>query len=275
MNFTVIGPIYPYRGGISHFTTQLIQALAKTGHTVQPISFKRQYPNWLYPGKSDKDPSKYPIQIDAQYLLDPLNPFTWKSTADLIYRRKPDLVIIQWWTTFWAFAFACLCMRLKWKKIKVGYIVHNVLPHEQRFFDPWLAKLALSQGQFFLTQTEEEKLRLLQLIPGRNVNVGYMPTYSIISDRQLSREEARQIMGFPSKRSLILFFGIIRPYKGLKNLIESIAILNANHPDVRPYLLVAGEIWDDKKVYEEQIVRLDLAECVRLDDRYIPDEGLQ
>jgi glycosyltransferase involved in cell wall biosynthesis len=272
MNFTMIGPVYPYRGGIAHYTAQLIQALSKAGHDVQTVSFRRQYPDWLYPGTTDKDPSLEMLQLDAQYLLDPMNPFTWWLATDQIYKHRPDLVVIQWWTTFWAPAFACLSAELRRKKLKVGFIIHNVLPHEQRFFDPWLARMALSQGQVFLAQTEREKQRLLQLLPGRQVRVCQLPTYTFLTNRQLPKEEARRKMGFPLNRPLILFFGIVRPYKGLKYLLDSMAILKGKNPVDLPFLLVAGEIWEEKEIYQEQIKRLDLNECVRLDDRYVPDE---
>ncbi len=108
MKFTVIGPVYPYRGGIAHYTAQLIKALSDAKHLVFSVSYKRQYPKWLYPGKSDKDPSQSVIHIDALYLLDPLNPITWYQTAKQIDKQKPDLVIIQWWTTFWAPAYAAI-----------------------------------------------------------------------------------------------------------------------------------------------------------------------
>jgi glycosyltransferase involved in cell wall biosynthesis len=272
MNFTVIGPVYPYRGGIAHYTAQLIVALNKAGHNVQVISFKRQYPEWIYPGKSDKDPSQINWQIDAQYLLDPINPLTWWSSFKNINQQRPALVVFQWWTTFWAPAFTCLAVLLKRKNFKIGYIIHNVLPHEQRFFDPFLAKMALSRGQVFLAQTEREKKKLLLLLPGRNVKVCNLPTYSFLTDRKLPKEEARQKIGVPISHPLILFFGIVRPYKGLKYLIDSISILKRNNPENSLFMIVAGEIWEDKTAYQKQIESLNLTSCIRLDDRYVPDE---
>ena len=272
MKFTVIGPVYPYRGGIAHYTAQLIKALSDAKHLVFSVSYKRQYPKWLYPGKSDKDPSQSVIHIDALYLLDPLNPITWYQTSKQIDKQKPDLVIIQWWTTFWAPAYAAIGAILRWKKIKVGYIIHNVFPHEQRFFDPWLAKLALSKGNVFLAQTEREKQRLLKLLPRSEVVVSNLPTYTFLTNQQISKEEARNKIGIPLKRPLVLFFGIVRAYKGLKYLIDSMDLMKRENLENHPFLLVAGEIWEDKSLFQEQIERLDLKDCVRLDDRYVPDE---
>jgi len=272
MKFTVIGPVYPYRGGIAHYTAQLIQALSIAKHSVYSVSYKRQYPNWLYPGKSDKDPSQSVFYIDAAFLLDPVNPITWYKTANQIDKKRPDLVIIQWWTTFWAPAYAVLGAILRRKKIRVGYIIHNVLPHEQHFFDPLLAKIALTQGSVFLAQTDTEKQKLQKLLPGREVMVCSLPAYNFLADRQIPKEVARKRIGIQLDRPLILFFGIVRPYKGLKYLIDSMALLKRENLSNQPFLLVAGEIWEDKSIYQDQIKRLDLQDCVRLDDRYVPDE---
>src|SRR4030065_1812562 len=108
MRISMIGPVFPYRGGIAHYTGQLVQALVAQGHAVQTISFKRQYPDWLYPGASDKDPSRSRTQVEAEYLLDPLYPWTWQKTVRQIIQQQPELVVIQWWTTFWAPAYAWL-----------------------------------------------------------------------------------------------------------------------------------------------------------------------
>jgi glycosyltransferase involved in cell wall biosynthesis len=272
MNFTIIGPVYPYRGGIAHYTSQLIKSLEKARHTVQAVSYKRQYPKWLYPGKSDKDPSQIKFYITAQYLLDPLNPYTWWLTARNISQQKPDLVVIQWWTTFWALAYACIGWFLERRNIKVGFIIHNVLPHEPRFFDPFLAKMALSTGQYFIAQTEKEKERLLRLLPGREVGLCHLPTYAFLAERKIPKDDARQKLGIPLSTSLILFFGIVRPYKGIKFLLDSMAILKYKDTDHAPFLIVAGEIWENKEAFQEQIKQLRLEDCVRLDDRYIPDE---
>ena len=90
MKITLIGPVYPYRGGIAHFTTLMANEFIKAGHNVQVISFKRQYPSWLYPGKSDKDTSPGRVKVDAEYTLTPLNPLTWRKTVKKIINFAPD-----------------------------------------------------------------------------------------------------------------------------------------------------------------------------------------
>ena len=99
MKLSLIGPVYPYRGGIAHFTTMLVQELSEKC-ALQTISYKQLYPSWLYPGTSDKEPNQEAKHLDAEYLLDPLNPLSWWKTTRAILRYKPDAVIIEWWTTY-------------------------------------------------------------------------------------------------------------------------------------------------------------------------------
>jgi len=270
MRVTVIGPVYPYRGGIAHYTAQLARALEAAGHTVHTISFKRQYPAWLYPGVSDRDPSQDALRVEAEFLLDPLYPWTWAQTKRFIEHQPPDLVVIQWWTTFWAPAFACLASALRRKGILVVFIIHNVMPHEARFFDRPMARLALQQGSAFVAQTGRERERLLALLPGRLVVLCTHPVYSVLAGKCIPRGEARRKLGLADDTPVLLFFGIVRAYKGLKILLESLAQLG--EAEQSPILLVAGEIWEDKDGYRQLINQLGLEKRVRLEDRYVPDE---
>jgi glycosyltransferase involved in cell wall biosynthesis len=270
MRISVIGPVYPYRGGIAHFTAQLLRVVSDHGHSVQTISFKRQYPGWLYPGASDKDPSPPSLPVAAEYLLDPFYPWTWQRAIQRILQHRPELVIIQWWTTFWAPAYLWLGIALRKKGLKVVFLIHNVLPHEQRVFDPVLARLALRTGSAFITQTEREKERLLNLLPGCSAVVCPHPGYFLLQEQKISRQEARHRLGYPLDHYLLLFFGIIRPYKGLRYLIEALAIMK--NSNLQPNLLVAGEVWEGKEEYLALIRELGLEEQIRLEDRYVPDE---
>jgi glycosyltransferase involved in cell wall biosynthesis len=270
MKFTVIGPIYPYRGGISHYSYFLDRALQQAGHETQVISFKRQYPKWLYPGVTDKDPSQVTLQSKAEFILDPFYPWTWVKTARLITSWKPDLVIIQWWTPFWGLPFAVISNRLTKYGLFTLYLIHNVLPHEQNPLDRWLARLALSKGKAFITQTEPQKERLLNLIPGAFVEVCEHPNYAQFSINQLSKLEARRTLGLPEQGTILLFFGIVRPYKGLNLILD--ALHRLKNEAIKPYLVVAGEFWEDLTAYESQIADLGLIDQIHIENRYIPNE---
>ena len=270
MKFVLVGPVYPYRGGIAHYTTMLAQTLAKRGSQCHVVSFRRQYPRWLYPGKSDRDPSQKPLRVNAEYLLDPLYPWTWWQTARKIAEWKPDVVIFQWWTTFWAPAFAALAFLLRRREVKVLFVIHNVMPHEPRPWDRWLARLALRQGHSFLAQTDREEERLLSILPQAQITMSPLPLYGMFADQRVPAAEARQRLGLPVGEPVILFFGIVRPYKGLRFAIEALAELRARNKTV--YLLVAGEFWEDVMAYTRLIEQLGLSAQVRIDNRYIPNE---
>jgi glycosyltransferase involved in cell wall biosynthesis len=266
MKITLIGPVYPYRGGIAHYNASLAQALVDAKHTVRLISFRRQYPSRLYPGESDKDPSAEPLSFPAEYILDPLYPWTWLHAACIIRRDLPDLVVFHWWTTFWAPAFTSLAWLIH-RKVQVAYLIHNVIPHEAKAWDRWMARRTLTQGHAFIVQTPQEQKRLLAIIPQANVKFCTLPMFRPFSDQVITKTEARKQLGLPGGNIILLCFGIVRPYKGLKILIEAMASV----PEP-VHLIVAGEFWEDKTAYLRQIEELHLSKQVTILDRYIPNE---
>ena len=267
MKVILIGPVYPYRGGIAHYNASLAQALANAGHDVRLISFCRQYPTRLYPGKSDKDPSGDPLGFPAEYLLDPLYPWTWLHAARVIQTATPGLVLFHWWTTFWAPAYTSLAWLIR-KKVKVAFLIHNVLPHEAKVWDRWMACLTLRQGQAFIVQAPHERERLATLIPtSSQVFESPHPAYLPFGKQKLAKADARQQLGLPQEQPVLLFFGIVRPYKGLKYLVE--AFSHVQHPS---HLVIAGEFWEDVSAYQQQIGELGLTKRITIYNRYIPNE---
>jgi D-inositol-3-phosphate glycosyltransferase len=234
------------------------------------VSFRRQYPNWLYPGRSDKDPSRLVQAFAADFLLDPLCPTTWLQTFLHIKQAQPDIVIMQWWTTFWAPAFAALGYLLRRSHLPLLYLVHNVLQHEPRLGDMQLTRMALQWGQGFITWNANEKANLQRCIPPAQVELCPMPVCTFPTTELLSKQQARERLGIPSRAPIILFFGFIRPYKGLRYLLEAVARLR--DAGERFYLIIAGECWENKAIYQKQIEQYGLSNLVRMEDRYIPNE---
>jgi D-inositol-3-phosphate glycosyltransferase len=267
----LIGPVTPYRGGIAHFTTQLAKRLMNAGHDIQVISFKKQYPLWLYPGESDKDYSPGREKVDAEFLLTPMNPFSWQKTVRIISDYIPDKVIISWWVTFWGPAFRFVSKRLAKKGFQVTYLVHNTLPHETNFVDQWIVKNTLKITDKFIVMAEGEKEKLLNIFPDcQNIKLVPHPIYQFFPKSNLTKAELRKKFGFKSTDvPVLLFFGFVRPYKGLSVLLESIHLLLSQGKEI--FLLIAGEFWDDRAVYEQQIKQLGLKDHIKIYDRYIPD----
>ena len=272
MRITIVGPVYPYRGGIAHYTTTLSQKLSAAGHAVQTISFKRQYPAWLYPGQSDKDPSAQHDQVPALYTLDPIYFWTWGRAAQQIQSFQPDIVIFQWWTTFWAPAFAVLARWLRARGLYVAFLIHNVMPHEARLWDNWLCRLALSSANQFIVQTENEANRLRTLIPRATIVITPHPIYNMFADKLLSRSDARHNLSLPEGAPIILFFGIVRPYKGLRYLLQAFQYLLRKRPNAR--LIIAGEFWEPLTEYESFMRELGIRESVSVYNQYIQNEDI-
>lgn len=265
MRLALVGPTYPFRGGIAHHTTRLYYAL-KTRHTVEFVTFHRQYPRWLFPGRTDRDPSRAPAAPIAAPLLDPLNPITWWQTASYIKEQHPDALIMPWWVAFWAPAFATIGFLVKRSGTRLIFVCHNLVAHEARPGEEWLTRLALGQSDGFVIQSVEDGAMVSKFAPRARIQYVPHPIYA--------EENARRDV--PSERRAdqipcLLFFGFVRPYKGLRVLLEALLRVLEQKP---VHLIVAGEFWGDRREYERRIRELNIEQAVTLLDRYIPNEEL-
>ena len=269
---TLVGPVYPIRGGIAHYTTMLYQALQEEGHTVLMVSFKRQYPKFLFPGRCDKDPSQDPLIVEgANFWIDSLNPFTWLRTFWRIHRFRPEVMVFQWWTTFWTPVWFVLGILHRMAGgCPLVFICHNVLPHESRCWDPWLARLAFNAANRFIVQSLAEQERLKGLIPKARVEVLPHPVYNQFSDQRIPKEEARVRLGLPLEGQVWLLFGIVRRYKGYLEFLDRLHEIREQCGRVT--LLIAGEFWESKERLLRRVKELGLEAQVRIEDRYIPNE---
>lgn len=274
MRICLVGPTYPYRGGIAHYTTFLARHLQESREDdVLLISFSRQYPGWLYRGRTDRDPSRHPVRAEAEYLLNPLNPLTWWRTLRRIGRWQPDVVVLPWWVPFWAPVWAVLgrgVRRLPGAP-KLLFICHNVLPHEQgtigRLLLPAVVRHTLAPGDGFIVHASSSAERLRAVLPDARYRVAPLPSYAA-----LGREKEQTLPAtVPRDRPLLLFAGLVRPYKGLDVLLEALPAVLARRP---VHLLVAGEFWQNVAEYQKQIAALGIADAVTIVDAYLPDEQL-
>jgi glycosyltransferase involved in cell wall biosynthesis len=272
MRVVLVGPVYPYRGGIAHYTTRLHQAITESDHEVLLVSFSRQYPRWLFPGVSDRDPSHTALEVStAHYWLDSLNPLTWLATFWRICCFRPQRLVLQWWTSFWAPVWLTLALLNRlWLRSPLVFLCHNVLPHDARWWERWVSWLTLRWGNRFIVQSEQERERLLHLLPSAVIDIVPHPVYTLFAGQRVPKSEARQRLNLPEDAPVLLFFGIVRPYKGLADLIEALPAVRRAVPEIR--LLIAGEFWEDRANYLARIQQLQLDEIVQIDDRYLPNE---
>lgn len=272
IRIVMIGPVYPYRGGIAQYTGLMSRSLAKY-HEIINVSYKLQYPRLLYRNEQ-KDYSNDTFKIEpVEFWINTLNPFTWISTAKRINRLSPDLVIFQWWHPFFAPAYWSILKFLK-KDIRVLFLCHNVLPHEGFPFKRLLSRMVLRQGDAFIVQSKQDKTDLYKLVPHPCVRRTVLPTFNAFRLQGMSQEHARQILQIPVHQELLLFFGFVREYKGLKHLIRALPQIKQERPNV--HVLVVGEFFSGgKQEYLDLIRQMNCADSLTLVDHYIPDQEVE
>jgi glycosyltransferase involved in cell wall biosynthesis len=268
LRIALLSCFYPFRGGISQFNASLYLELGKS-HTVKAFNFKRQYPEFLFPGKTQyvtKDDDAVPIESEA--LLDTANPFTYRRTYKAIRDWKPDLVIISYWMSYFGPSLGYVARRLR-KRCKVISVLHNVIPHEPKFFDAPLTKYFLSGCTGNVTLCDEVAEDLHRLSPKALNATIFHPIYEHFGEK-LPRGEAEKALGLtPGKRNL-LFFGLIREYKGLDILLEAFAGLDDSYQ-----LIIAGEPYGSFDKYQRLIDSSPAKDRIRLFTHYIKDSEVK
>lgn len=268
----MIGVSHPFRGGIAHYSTLFVRTLREK-YRVSFINFTRQYPRLMFPGRTQFDDSLNPLLESNERCIDSLNPISWYRTATLLNRRDPDLIIFQWWHPFFAPAFGTIVRLLKPAlRRRVAFLCHNVLPHEASPMQRALTRFAFGNTRFYIVHSEEDSRHLRDLQPGAVITKGHHPTYAELGTAlPRTKQEARRELGISEDSKTLLFFGLIRPYKGLRYLIEAMPKVVAQ---LDCQLLVAGEFYEDKQPYRDLIASLELKDRIQLVDRYIPNENV-
>ena len=279
MKIVIVGTAYPMRGGIAQFNALLYKYFS-AGNDVKMYSFKRQYPEIFFPGKTqfEQDEPLFKIPDDKNLIcVDSVNPFNWISTGRKVANENPDLIIFKYWIPFFAPCFATISyIAKKFSNAKVLLVCDNVIPHEKRFGDRFFTKLVFSQSDYFvvMSKTVEEDLKLFN--KGKPYKLIQHPVYNIFGEK-VSKTEAKEFINKEynvdvRNEKVILFFGYIRKYKGLNYLIDAMPeILKA----VNLKLLVVGEFYDDENKYMEQIKSLNLEENIKVISDFVPDANVR
>lgn len=267
MKIILVGTAYPLRGGISHYNALLYGELSRA-HDVQIITFKRQYPEFLFPGKTQKETGGELMRVPSEELVDSINPFNWIRVGNEINRRKPDLVIFKYWLPFFGPCFGTIARRSKKNGgTKVLYICDNVIPHEKRPGDAAFTRYAFGPADAFIVQSDAVERDLNAFRPGSLYRKIPHPVYNIFGD-PIPKESARMALQLTAGRYL-LFFGYVRKYKGLDVLLRALAIARKDL-DVR--VLVVGEFYDDEQKYRQLIRELQLESAVTVNADYVPND---
>jgi glycosyltransferase involved in cell wall biosynthesis len=267
MRIALIGPFPPFRGGISDFNTALFHEL-DIAHELQIINYSTQYPKFLFPGKTQYK-NNFSESPKSERILSSINPFTWSKTVNKIIEFQPDLVVIHYWMPFFALALRKISVSLK-KKINVKIIVicHNLVPHENRVFNQLFTKYLMKKVDRFVVMSESVKLDLLKIIPNAKYKLTPHPIYNIFG-KTIDKEIARKNLDINAK-NVILYFGLIREYKGLDILLKSIPKIKQELDDF--IVIVAGECYEKTEKYYAIVENFKIQDSVDFRFKFISDD---
>jgi D-inositol-3-phosphate glycosyltransferase len=274
MKIAVLGPAYPFRGGIAHHTGMLVKNLIKEGNEVVLFSFRRQFPKFIFPGKTQFDLSASIDAPPAEPIFIPWKPKSWKNVSLAVSAEDFDVFVCIYWTPFTALGYAKICHEIKRKgKIPILFLLHNVIPHERLPLVRYFSRKALSKADGIIAQSRAVEEEYLDFVPQGSEKwreVVPHPVYNFQEYSSPSKESARKMLGIKESKSL-LYFGLIRGYKGLQVLIEAFpAISQEFSNDIR--LVIAGEFYDHPEPYLDLIKKLDITDNITIHNRFIPNE---
>lgn len=268
MKIVILGTAHPYRGGLATFNERLAQQFAREGHEVEVITFTLQYPSFLFPGKTQYTTDPAPEGLRIRRALNSCNPFNWIRIGRQLRRMQPDLIICCYWMAFFAPLYGTICRLAKTECIA---LVHNMFPHEKSILDKLFAPYFTSSQNGFVALSESVA-RDIEGISKAPVTFSPHPIYDHYGARLAKAESCAHLSLDPSL-DYALFFGLVRAYKGLDLLIDALALVKDQLPNLR--LLVAGEFYEDEQKYRDQIARNGLTDRVIVRNEFIADADLK
>ena len=272
MKIFIIGPAYPLRGGPAQFNENLCSELIREGHDAQIISFSLQYPNFLFPGSSQFEQSgQAPAGIPIHTLINTINPLNWIKTARFINQEKPDFILFRYWLPFFGPALGTIARLVNKGTVKLA-LTDNVLPHEKRFGDKPFTHYFVNSCDGFIAMSQKVLKDIALFTKSENKVFSPQPMYETYG-QAVSKEEARTKLGIAPDAKIVLFFGLIRHYKGLDILMEAMADPQLRNQNIQ--LLIAGEFYEDKQVYLDLISKFKLEKQILLHDYFISNEEVR
>lgn len=268
MKIAFLSTFYPFRGGIAQFNAALFRALEE-GHDVKAFNFTVQYPKFLFPGKTQfVEAGDKADKIITTRILSSINPISYQKTVKEIKAFEPDVLIIGYWMPYMAPSLGFVAKKMA-KYCKVVSIVHNAIPHERGKLDKYLTNYFFKHNNQIIALSEAVKTDIEKQYPKLNVNVLPHPVYEHFGDKVEPKEALNQLQ-LESHYTYVLFFGLIRDYKGLDVLLLALKEL-----DNDVHLIIAGEVYGSFEKYQDLINTHQLEDRVHLYLRYIPDEEVK
>ena len=273
MKITIIGTAYPYRGGLSAYNERLALELQNEGHEVTMYTFTLQYPGFLFPGKTQYSEEKEPEHLKIVRCINSINPLNWVLVGNRIKREKPDLVLIKFWLPFMGPCFGKILRNIKKNNYsRVITIIDNIIPHESRFGDKAFTRYFVKPLDGFVAMSQNVLTDITLFDKTKPKTLSPHPVFDNFG-KIMPREEAIAKLGLDENFRYVLFFGLVRKYKGLDLLIEAFAQKRFRENNIR--LIVAGEYYSDKEDYVSLIKKYSLEDEIVQVDKFIPDSEVE
>ena len=273
MRIGIVGTTWPYRGGLAAFNERLAQQFIAEGHEVEIFTFTLQYPDFLFPGKTQYSDAPKPANLSIQRTVNSINPFTWFKTARALKKAGIELLVIKFWIPLMAPCLGTIARLARRRGIQVVSVLDNVIPHEPHFWDKWLIRYFIRSIDRFVAMSESVKEDCLKFLPAaqkERVTLSPHPLYDNFGEA-VEKETARRELGLPTDKTLLLFFGFIRDYKGLDLLMRAYSKAYSQ----QLLLVVAGEFYNNAQQYKDLEAELHLEGKIAWHTNFIPDDRVR
>ena len=261
-----LGYAHDARGGIAQFGRRLAEVVGERA-AVQLVGYRKLYPSFTAPGRQPPDPSVRTGGITGASIPVPWLPWTWRATARHLGAFRPDLLVVQWWTPLMG---GCVWWLEQWARrtgTRTLLMVHNDRPHEAFPFWRQISGSVLGGADALAAFTPHVAAAVRELAPGADLHVAPLPQ-SLIAPAEADGAGWDARLG-AHRVPEILFFGNVREYKGLADLLEALPLVR-RRVDAR--LVVAGTFFEPLERFREQARRLGVGEHVEFVSEYVPDE---
>ena len=279
MRIGILGTAWPYRGGLAAFNERLARQFAAEGHEVEIFTFTMQYPDFLFPGKTQYSDAPKPEDLSITRTMNSINPFTWLRTARMIRKAQIDILVVKFWIPLMAPCLGTIARLCKRRGIRVVSILDNVIPHEPHFWDKWLIGYFIGSVDRFVAMSESVREDCRKFLPANRheaVSFNPHPLYDNFGEA-VEKAAARKALDLPQDKTILLFFGFIRDYKGLDLLMRAYAKAKGEGLKVKGELLlvVAGEFYNNGEQYKTLEQELGLEGTIVWRTDFIPDDKVR
>jgi glycosyltransferase involved in cell wall biosynthesis len=265
----IIGPAYPYRGGLAAFNQRFARELDLNGFHTIIYTFKLQYPSIFFPGKTQVDTEQDCQGLDIRPRINSINPLNWIQVGNEIVKLDPDIVICRYWIPFFGPSLGTILRFVKRQcSAEIIALVDNFIPHEKRLGDWTFTNYFLGPIDSFLVMSDKVRNDLRRAGQRKPVIKLPHPVYDNYGAR-VDRAKALRQLGLPMDKTYLLFFGFVRKYKGLDLLIKAMADPILKKTGVT--LIIAGEFYEKEEKFRSLIQKENVSEQVILYPQYIPD----